>query len=310
MESVAARGARGEGRRAPLRHHVPGGREAVQRRDPVSGGRHACPARLRSSSTTRTGWRSTSRKRWRASTASESTAKVSRARWSSSASARAQAGRARRRPQVVPVYQDTGWSRDAREFLGLRAVWKRLRGVVGLVDGSASRWRRSPAGATVELVFDQTPFYAEAGGQVGDRGRPLLRFGREGGERADGLSRPVPGLTRASHRHARAGAGRRRAARGSRAAPLRDATRRNHTATHLLHAALRQVLGTHVKQAGSVVEPARLRFDFTHYAAMDRAEIEEVERLVNAADPAEYAGGDQRDGARSGDRDRGDGAVR
>jgi len=65
------------------------------------------------------------------------------------------------------------------------------------------------------------------------------------------------------------------------APPLRDATRRNHTATHLLHAALRQVLGTHVKQHGSVVEPGRLRFDFTHYAAMDRAEIEEVERLMN-----------------------------
>jgi alanyl-tRNA synthetase len=65
------------------------------------------------------------------------------------------------------------------------------------------------------------------------------------------------------------------------AAPLRDATRRNHTATHLLHASLRQVLGTHVKQAGSIVEPSRLRFDFTHYTAMDRAEFEEVERLMN-----------------------------
>jgi alanyl-tRNA synthetase len=65
------------------------------------------------------------------------------------------------------------------------------------------------------------------------------------------------------------------------AEPLRDATRRNHTATHLLHASLRQVLGKHVKQAGSVVEPGRLRFDFTHYAAMDRAELEEVERLMN-----------------------------
>jgi alanyl-tRNA synthetase len=62
---------------------------------------------------------------------------------------------------------------------------------------------------------------------------------------------------------------------------LRDSTRRNHTATHLLHASLRQVLGTHVKQAGSVVEPGRLRFDFTHYAAMDSAELEEVERLMN-----------------------------
>jgi alanyl-tRNA synthetase len=65
------------------------------------------------------------------------------------------------------------------------------------------------------------------------------------------------------------------------AAPLRFSTMRNHTATHLLHAALRQVLGTHVKQAGSVVEPPRLRFDFTHYAAMDRAEIDEVEHIVN-----------------------------
>jgi alanyl-tRNA synthetase len=64
-------------------------------------------------------------------------------------------------------------------------------------------------------------------------------------------------------------------------ASARESTMRNHTGTHLLHAALRRVLGSHVKQAGSVVEPSRLRFDFTHYTAMDRDEVTEVERLMN-----------------------------
>jgi alanyl-tRNA synthetase len=137
---------------------------------------------------------------------------------------------------------------------------------------------RVPAGARAEVVLDRTPFYAEAGGQVGDQG-VLLREGVEVA-RVEDVVRPLPGLS--VHRIVTlAPLGTGELVDGRVAERLRQSTVRNHTATHLLHAALRSVLGTHVKQAGSVVEPGRLRFDFTHYAALDRHEIEAVERLVN-----------------------------
>jgi alanyl-tRNA synthetase len=135
-----------------------------------------------------------------------------------------------------------------------------------------------PAGAQAEALLDRTPFYAEAGGQVGDKG-VLLRDGVEVARVEDAV-RPLPGLF--VHRIVATAPLRGGDVVDGRVADrLRYATQRNHTATHLLHAALRSVLGMHVKQAGSVVEPARLRFDFTHYAAMDRDEIEAVERMVN-----------------------------
>ncbi len=129
-------------------------------------------------------------------------------------------------------------------------------------------------------MLDQTPFYAETGGQIGDRG---AIYSAETGERlatVETVYPAVPGLS--AHRIVSTGAihvGDQ--VRAHVDDPPRLSTMRNHTATHLLHAALRQLLGTHVKQAGSVVEPPRLRFDFTHYSALDQAEIEAIERLVN-----------------------------
>jgi alanyl-tRNA synthetase len=150
--------------------------------------------------------------------------------------------------------------------------------VIGLiVDGELTG--QVAAGSAAELVLDSTPFYAESGGQVGDRGALFSPNGEKIAE-VEAVFPAVRGLS--VHRIAalapiHVGD----TLRAQVAAPLRDSTRRNHTATHLLHAALRQVLGAHVKQAGSVVDPGRLRFDFTHYAAVDRAELEEIERLVN-----------------------------
>ena len=135
-----------------------------------------------------------------------------------------------------------------------------------------------PEGAEAALVLDRTPFYAEAGGQVGDQG-VLLKGGDVVAQVQDVVA-PLRGLS--VHRIlAKAPLKVGDTVSGRVSAELRESTMRNHTATHLMHAALRRILGTHVKQAGSVVSPDRLRFDITHYTAMDQAEIDEVERLVN-----------------------------
>ena len=131
-----------------------------------------------------------------------------------------------------------------------------------------------------ELVLDPTPFYAEAGGQVGDTGWLAHPSSGEKVAVVEDTYKPAPGaVVHRVHLLAPIHEGDLLLARVD--TPLRSATMRNHTATHLLHAALRTVLGSHVKQAGSVVEPGRLRFDFTHYTAMDSDEIAEVERLMN-----------------------------
>jgi alanyl-tRNA synthetase len=133
-------------------------------------------------------------------------------------------------------------------------------------------------GEHAELVLDQTPFYAEAGGQVGDVG-VLFEDGMRVAD-VESAYPALPGLT--VHRIVAHGPIIEGDVVDAQVVEgLRRSTMRHHTATHLLHAALRKVLGTHVKQSGSVVEPARLRFDFTHYAALDPKELAEVERLMN-----------------------------
>ncbi|MGA2713110.1 MAG: alanine--tRNA ligase [Bryobacteraceae bacterium] len=178
---------------------------------------------------------------------------------------------------IAPAYQRL-LEKGRTRFLGydqFDAVSK----VTGLFVGQQLLDSLS-AGSEGEVVLDQTPFYAETGGQIGDRG---TLFNAHTGETVAVVedTRPaVPGLTVHKIRTlAPIYIG--EELRAEVAAPERWSTMRNHTATHLLHAALRQVLGPHVKQAGSVVEPLRLRFDFTHYAAVDPAEKTEIERLVN-----------------------------
>ena len=174
--------------------------------------------------------------------------------------------------QVAPVYQELLLANGRTRFRGYETLAvPDVRVVALLVDKTPVQ--RVDDGAEAELILDRTPFYAEAGGQVGDTGTI-------GSAIVENTYAAVPGLT--VHQVRATGplkVGDVVSAQVNESA--RRATMRNHTATHLAHAALRRVLGTHVKQAGSVVEPARLRFDFSHYTAMDPDEIAEVERLAN-----------------------------
>jgi len=138
------------------------------------------------------------------------------------------------------------------------------------------------AGENGYVALGKTPFYLEAGGQVSDQGWMEPASGER--SRVTGISRLGPGLPRLHRVENIEG---RLALRDLVTThvdtELRDATRRNHTGTHLLHAALRRVLGPHVKQAGSLVSPDRLRFDFQHFSALTPEQLLEVERIVNTA---------------------------
>jgi alanyl-tRNA synthetase len=160
----------------------------------------------------------------------------------------------------------SGYERDADEGR-IIALYRDNEAVEALETGEAG------------MVFlDNTPFYAEAGGQVGDRGRLAagdtvfeVEDTRRKGQASAHIGRVLSGRL-AIGTPVQAGID----------ADRRNDTRRNHSATHLLHAALRHVLGRHVQQKGSLVHPDYLRFDFSHFEPVTRAQLAEIERFVNA----------------------------
>ncbi|MFQ6020254.1 MAG: alanine--tRNA ligase, partial [Dehalococcoidia bacterium] len=149
------------------------------------------------------------------------------------------------------------------------------------VEPSFDKLRMSDSaeqGDTVEVALAETPFYPEAGGQVGDRGEIVGPQGRVAVEDTQPVAERLI-VHRGRVAQGRIAVGDSVTARVDER--HRQDTMRNHTGTHLLHAALRQVLGTHVRQSGSLVAPDRLRFDFTHGEALSPEQIAEVQRLVN-----------------------------
>ncbi len=158
------------------------------------------------------------------------------------------------------------------EFVGYVASTSESR-VLAVLDGPSTDGE-----ATVEVFLDRTPFYAESGGQIGDTGTITTETGTV--EVLD-TTFALPNLRRHTGRVVDGTVQTGQAATAAIDVGRRDAIRRNHTGTHLLHHALRQVLGEHVKQAGSWVGPDRLRFDFSHYDAVSADQITEIERIAN-----------------------------
>jgi alanyl-tRNA synthetase len=162
-------------------------------------------------------------------------------------------------------------------FVGYETLASPAR-ILVLVRGT-QRISEATAGDDVEVILDRTPAYAESGGQIGDTGTVVSRQGR-----ADIVDTYYRGSKLIVHRvNVRAGG----LTEGEDVAvtiesPRRQGLRQHHTGTHLLHAALRKVLGTHVTQAGSLVAPDHLRFDFSHGAGVTDGELEKIEGLVNA----------------------------
>jgi len=176
------------------------------------------------------------------------------------------------------VYNELDLGVTETPFLGYETLSVDCQ-VVALIAGG-EKVGKAGEGDTVEVVLDRTPFYPEGGGQVADTGVIASKNGKvvvEDVIRVSGgliihRGKVTSGIIQAGE-----------TVRAEVDAETRLATARNHTATHLLHKALHEVLGEHAKQAGSLVAPDRLRFDFTHFKPLTRDELAEIERRVNAA---------------------------
>ena len=177
---------------------------------------------------------------------------------------------------AVDLYRQVIDDAGPTEFVGYEVEAAPARVLAIIRDGEQTE--RAEHGQEIEVFFDRTPFYAESGGQVGDIGSASTPTGTVS---ILDTRPPLPGL----HGHlGKVASGFIQVGQEADLAidsPRREKIRKSHTGTHVLHWALREVLGSHAHQAGSLVEPGRLRFDFSHHAALGAPELEEVERLAN-----------------------------
>ena len=177
------------------------------------------------------------------------------------------------------LFAQLGPTLQVTEFVGYEELAAKAK-VLQVVDArSASYIERAKEGSEVILILDRTPFYGEMGGQVGDTGSIISGSGEF---RADNSVAFAGGGIAVSGRISRGTIAKGDSVDASVDAERRRDIARNHTATHILQAALRKVLGSHVAQRGSLVNPERLRFDFTHLSPISSEELKQVQSLVNS----------------------------
>ena len=186
-------------------------------------------------------------------------------------------GQTIRNATLNPIYAEIAEKAGANKFHGYDTTQIENAKVVAIIkdEKQIEELKQDEEGL---IVLDETPFYAESGGQVGDIGFLTNETSKI---KVQDTFAPVKDLILHKSKVEKGSIKVGDALTATVDAEKRDATRRNHTATHLVHAALREVLGTHVKQAGSVVAPNYLRFDFTHYQPISDEEIRQIEDLVN-----------------------------